>query len=195
MAENKVRFGLKNVHYAVLTESATAAPSWGTPVAINGAVSLDLAQEGNRDYFYADNVPYYLLFSNQGYTGSLEIANVPDAMLKDIFGYYNDTTNKVLAEDVTVEPKPFALLFEVEGDQQATHFVLYRCYAQRPNIGSATITDSKEVQTMTVEIAALPLIDNTTGSKLNNKTVVKTTPDTTPTVVSGWYSAVFDDLA
>ena len=41
---NKVKFGLKNVHYAVLDETDGAA-SYGTPVAVPGAVNLNLSQQ------------------------------------------------------------------------------------------------------------------------------------------------------
>ena len=53
MAENKVRFGLKNVYYAVLTESTDGtANTYATPVAVPGAVSLTLDSNGTDGTFY-----------------------------------------------------------------------------------------------------------------------------------------------
>ena len=49
MPENKVQFNLKNVHYAVETETindGVASYSYGTPVAVPGAVTLTMAPEG-----------------------------------------------------------------------------------------------------------------------------------------------------
>ena len=70
MAENKVRFNLKNVHYAVLTEtvstSGTVSYSWATPVHVAGAVSLDLSPEGDTSPFYADGIVFYQTIANQG---------------------------------------------------------------------------------------------------------------------------------
>ena len=67
MADNgKVRFGLSKLYYAVLTEGATNA--WATPVAIPGAVSMDLENNGTDNTFYADNVAYYKSSANNGYT-------------------------------------------------------------------------------------------------------------------------------
>ena len=49
MPENKVQFNLKNVHYAVLTETITEEAvtySWATPVHVPGAVNLSLEAQG-----------------------------------------------------------------------------------------------------------------------------------------------------
>lgn len=127
--DNKVNFGLKNVHYAVLTEGD--APAWGTPVAVPGAVSLSLSQEGGRENFYADNVAYFVTNANNGFSGDLEMALIPDDMLADIWGFdLNDAG--VLFEDANTEPKPFALMFEIDGNENPTKYVFYRCFADRP---------------------------------------------------------------
>lgn len=180
----KVRFGLKSVHYAKLTEGTS--PSWGTPVAMPGAVALSLSQEGSRDNFYADNITYYVSIANNGYSGDLELARVDDKFLKDIWGFTEDTSG-VLMESSSVEPSPFALLFQVDSDEDDTRYVLYRCFADRPNLDSQTIEDSKTPQTQTIGITAVPVING----PLDGVVLGKTGDTVSTTVVSNWFSSVY----
>lgn len=180
---DKVKFNIKNVHYAILTEGATN--SWGTPTAIPGAVSFSLEPQGDTSPFYADGVVYYQSSANNGYSGDLEMANYPAEFLKDIFGVTEGTTSKVLTENAKVEPKSFALLFEEEGDEVGTKFSLYKCSATRPKRSFATQTDSKEPSTQTVTITAVPLSDGTV--------MAMTSADTPAETLTGWYTSVFKE--
>lgn len=153
---NKVRFGLKNVYYAKRTVSGGTV-TYGTPVAIPGAVNLDLAPEGSTDPFYADNTTYYVTQSNNGYSGSLEVAKIPAAMYADIWGFTVSESNTI--ENSDTEPSSFALAFQIDGDQVDQFHMLYNVSAARPNIGSATTEASKTPQTQTIDITAIPAED------------------------------------
>ena len=186
--ENKVRFGLKNVHYAVLTEGTTN--SWGSMVAVPGAVNLDLEASGDVTNFYADNVTFYRSVANNGYEGSIEFARIPDQMRTDIFGETLDGTTKVLFEKSNAEPVPVALLFQIDGDQENELYCMYRCLMTRPNIGSETIGESKDpgTATQTLNISCLPLV---TGAAAQQGLVkAKTTAETTTTARSAWFTTV-----
>jgi len=188
MAENKVLFGLKNVHYAIESvNSTTGVVSWGTPVAIKGAVNLSLSAEGETNDFYADNIKYYTTIANQGYSGDLEIARIPDTMLKDVWGLTQGTTSKVLSENSEVETKYFALLFQVDGDADNECHVLYHCTATRPEIDGATSTATKEPNTQTVSITAAPLSDG--------RIRARTTAETPTATRTAWFTAVFEESA
>ena len=187
MAENKVNFGIENVYYAVLTEGTTN--SWATPVHVPGAVSITLDSNTTSTPFYADNITYYSSFANNGYTGTLEMARIPETMLKDIWGIEEDNTDKVIFEKSGVQPKPFALLFEKDGDQQDDLYCLYRVIpTSKPTEGTSTIEDSATPVTQSFEFNALPLVTGTT--KQLNLISVRTAADTTTTTRNAWYSSV-----
>lgn len=186
MAENKVRFGLKNVYYAVLTEGSTN--SFATPVAVPGAVSMTLDSNVSDGTFYADNISYYKTFANNGYTGTLELARIPDAMLKDIFGM-TVGTDKILYEASGVNPKPFAMMFQIEGDQQEELNVLYRVVpTSKPSAGSQTVEETVEPVTQSFDFEALPLVTGVTAQQGLIKG--RTMTDTTTAIRSAWFTTV-----
>lgn len=179
---DKVKFGIKNVHYAVMTQEAPTL-TYETPVAIPGAVSFSMEPQGDSTPFYADDYQYYVTISNNGYQGDLEMALFPDQFLEDIFGVTVSTNDKVAVENAQVQPKQFALLFEEEGDTTGTKFVLYNCVATRPSRNLATTTDTTEPQTQTITVTASPMADG--------RSAAWTTGDTPSTVLEGWYDEVW----
>lgn len=191
---NKVHFGLKNVHYALITYTA-GVPSWGTPKAIKGAVNLNLAKEGSDTDFYADDVKYFHIAGNNGYTGTLEMADFPADMRKDLWNQTITSTGKMLVEDVNAQPAEFALMFETDGDISPDRFCFYRCVASRPDVTGATKADSTEVQTQSCDITVMPVIDPTASSQINGKVYYRTTADTPTATFTAFYSAVDDSLA
>lgn len=183
MAENKVQFGLKNCYYAVVTDNG-GTYTYGTPVAIKGGVNLNLDAAGDVTRFYADNITYYMSQANQGYEGSLELARVPDEMYKDVFGLTEGATSKVLTEDISVEPKHIALLFQIDGDADEELHCLYDVVPTRPTIASGTIQATKEPVTATINITALPRPED-------GKVRARTTADTPSATRNSWFTQVF----
>ena len=149
---NKIRYGIKNVFYATASISTSGTASYGTPVALPGAVSLSLDAQGGTEPFYADNIVYYTSVANNGYEGDLELAKIPDSFLTDCLGYTADT-NGVLLEDAGAEPVHFALMFQFEGDKSAKRSVLYNCVATRPSV-AGTSKDLVKASCTTTESTA-----------------------------------------
>ena len=179
---NKVKFNLKNTHYALLSVSEEGEVSYAAPVPMPGAVSISLDANGEPENFYADGVAYYVINNNMGYDGDLELAMIPESFRTDVLKEKLDDKG-VLIENSDVELASFALLFEFDGDQKHIRHVLYNCSASRPGIEGKTNEDSKEVQTETLAIKAAPLANGMVKAKTGNTTDV--------TAYNNWYKAVY----
>ena len=183
---NKVKYGLKNVYYAVATiDAATNTATYSTPVAWPGAVNLSLDAEGETTKFRADNIDYWIGQSNNGYSGDFESALIPDSFRKNVLGDIEDS-NGVLVEDAGAKTVNFALLFQFEGDANATRHVLYNCSATRPSVSGATTEEEIEPQTETLELTAVSIHNASL-----DKDLVKARCNESDSPYSTWFSAVY----
>ena len=184
---NKVKFGLKNVYYSIVTETVTSGVisySYATPVHIPGAVNLSLDIEGDTNTFYADNTAFYQSIANNGYSGSLEMALIPDSFRTAALGEIA-ATNKVLAEYSDAKPAAFALAFQVEGDDKETCYWYYNCIASRPNVEQNTTEDTIEPTPETLDVTIAPRIkDGLVRIKSNDETPAAT--------ITSWFNAVLE---
>lgn len=188
---NKVKFGLKNVHYALCYETAGTSgttTTYGTMTEWPGAVNLSLDPAGSDDSnFDADDGVYYVIQgTNSGYTGSFESALIPEDVQKDVFGRTLDT-NGVLVENKDDVRKYIALAFEIDGDVKANKYLLYRCMLARPSQAASTKTSDggNEPQTDTVNITVSPRPDD-------GKIKAWTSSTTSSGTYTNWFSAVYN---
>lgn len=189
MPENKVQFGLSKAAYAPYTVVGDVV-TFETPILIPGAVSLTLDPRGELTEFYADNILYYVASSNQGYDATLEIATIPQQFAIDALGETLDEEDGVITEYADAQGKPFAFLFQFEGDVKATRHVMFNCTANRPSISGSTKTTSTEPGTNELTLVASPI-------EIDGKLIVKTKTiaTTTATIYDAWYSSVYKKVA
>lgn len=183
---NKVKYNLKNVHAAKLTETVTegvTSYSYETPQAIPGAVSITLDAEGDSSPFYADGIVYFRSYANNGYSGDLEIALIPEWFRTEILKEVLDTNGVLVEKADNAESVKFALLFEFDGDERAIRHVMYNCSASRPSIESSTKEETIEPGTETLSLTADPREDGLVKSRTGD-TTAKATYD-------GWYQSVY----
>lgn len=184
---NKIKYGLKNVYFAVATIAADGSATYATPKAFPGAVSLSLEPQGESNPFFADNIEYWAGISNAGYEGDLEIARIVDDFKTDVLGYKTGG-NGLMYEDTNATAKNFALLFQFEGDEHATRHVFYNCTATRPNVSGQTRSDTVEPQTETIKISAASIYVSALDTNVSKAEVDNVTA--TAAVYSAFYSAV-----
>ena len=151
--QNKIKYGLEKVAFAVATIAANNSATYATPIMCPGARSLSLEAQGEQTKWWADNIAYYIIDDNNGYEGDLEVARFPDEVLAAIWNIAK-AANGISYEDADREAVHFALLFEFSGDQQKTRHVMYNCTAARPSVSGSTKEESIEPQTETITITA-----------------------------------------
>lgn len=184
---NKIKYGIKNVYYAIGELQNDGTMTYETPVAFPGAVSLSFEPSGENTIFYADNIAYWIGNGNTGYTGSLEIARVIDSFKTDVLGMIKDAKD-VLVEDLNAAAVHFALLFQFEGDEKATKHVMYNCTCERPSESGTTKAESIEPQTETLNLTASSIYNT---SLLTDIVKAECNDDSDSTTYSGWTSAVY----
>lgn len=195
MANNKVKFGLSHVMYALVTESVATTGSqsgqvvteYGDLKALAGAVSMSMSSSASKSVFRADNSDYYISYGEGGFTGSLEVARVNEQFLKDVLGYKEDN-DKILVQDSAAfqQTQYFALVFEFSGDQGAQKHCLYKCSADPIDLASQTTGEggSTDPQTETLNITVVPRADE---DKLIH---IQTQDSTSTAALAAWYTAV-----
>ncbi len=183
---NKVKYNLKNVHAARLTETVTGGTvtyTYDTPQAIPGAVSISLDAEGESNPFYADGIVYFRSVTNNGYSGDLEMALIPEWFRTEILQETLDDNGVLVEKNDLHENVKFALLFEFDGDVNCIRHVLYNCTSSRPSIESQTKENTVSPGTESLTITADPRSDGLVKAR---------TGDTTDNATyAGWYSAVY----
>lgn len=177
----KVVYGLKNVHYALLNRDESGAVTYGTPKPIPGAVNIGLTADSETVEFYADDMVYYSTTENNGYTGDIEMANIPDDFKKEVFNdIIEDGMLYELSDKLT---NHIAILAEFDTDAVAKRIVLYDVLCSRPDVSGKTKEKTKTPQTQKMSLTARPV-------EINGRKVVK--GNTTATMAEEAYNNFFE---
>lgn len=163
---NLVNFGLSNVHTGTC-DYADGAYTFGAPEAISGAVSLSIDAEFNTTDVYADNGIYYSAKVNNGYSGTLEMVDLPISWCEKYLGL-KQATDGGYVEVSDAKFQDFYLMFQVETNENPTKYILYRnTITNKPSYEFKTTEDSVEVVNASIEFKAMPLLDGTKAIKRN----------------------------
>lgn len=183
---NRVRYGLENVHYAVITLDPDGKYIYGKPVHIPGAVSMEMSPTGDATNFYADNGVYFSINSNTGYDGTLSIATIPDQFKIDVLG--ETLINGGLLETGNAKTQAIALMYQVEGDVEASRFVFYDVTVARPTLKGQTTAESIEIAPDELTMKAKP--------RTSDKAVKWVTGEATPPeMYKDFFKAVVEPVA
>lgn len=152
MAEaRKYRYGLKKTKYAIWD---TATETYGELQDLPGAVSLSLSAEGGdgSDFYADDGIWATFPGTNGGYSGDLELANLPDEARVALLGEIIDDATGIQYETTDAEPPEFALVTEAQTNIGPLAVVLYSCKATRPEFNANTKGENVDVDTETLTL-------------------------------------------
>lgn len=157
---NKVEFGLSQLHICTYTVAPDNTVTLGTPYHQMGAVSLSVEAESDSNDFYADNVKYWSGFSDNGFSGSIEVAKFDTDFKTQFLGYQTLTDGGVASIKGAIKPS-VAIMFETAGDAENRRCILYNCALGAITREYSTIEESKEPVTESIDITVTG--DNGTG--------------------------------
>jgi phi13 family phage major tail protein len=160
----------------------SADSGYGIPIMIPGANSLDISTEGKSTTEYRDNGPYYSSYPNGGYSGTLQVARLPEEVMTAVYGWYIDTGGKVV-EVADAKAKNVALLYEIEGDGDGERYAFYNVAMGRPSSKESTTSDSISLVDQSIDVT----MSQTT---LNGKKVIKSHCTADGSDYASWYDAV-----
>ena len=147
---NKVEFGISNLYFCTYTVAANGTVTLGTPLAVPGAVSLELEAEGDENTFYADNGKYWAKYSDNGFSATIEVANFSDEFKKEFMGYI-ELDDGGVAQLKGVNKPSVAIMFQSEGDTEARRGILYNVSLGNITRSYTTTEDSIEVDTESLD--------------------------------------------
>lgn len=183
---NAVKFGISKAYYAVYDESTG---KYLAPVPLKGAVSMSLSREGDESSFYADNIVYYSMTTNNGYTGEFSLAMAPQSVYTDLLGQSKDD-NGMLVESTDDKQITFALLYEVDGNVEKQRFCFYNCTLSRPESEANTTEDTVEPDTDTLSIRMISRELAWGSDTINAVKASVTDGEETKALFDKWYDAV-----
>lgn len=156
---NKVEFGISDLYIGTYTDN-NGTVTLGTPYHQKGAVSLSLEPEGDSNEFYADNMIYWSGYSDNGFSGSLEVARFDTDAKKEFFGYAETSGGGIAAIKGAIKPSVY-IAFATQGDKEERRVIMYNVTLGGINREFSTIEENKEPVTENCDITVVG--DNTTG--------------------------------
>lgn len=152
MANNKVKFGLSNVHLSRRSVAEGGVVSYATPVPCPGAVSLTITRSSEKSVFRADNIDFFVKFINGSRDASLEIAEILDWIKTGYLGY--EVADDGMMVETDKDGDECAILFQVETDKLNRKFAIYNCkLSEGDEEHKTTEQNDLGVQTTTLGVA------------------------------------------
>ena len=185
--------GLDKLYYAPITEDAVGEETYGTPVQLAKAISADLSVELAEATLYADDGAAEVIKEFKSGTLSLGIDDIGADKASVLTGAVVDQ-NHVLVSATEDGGQPVAIGFRAKkSNGKYKYYWLYRVKFGIPATNLATKGDSITFNTPTIEGTVLCRNKADGNGKHPWKAEVTEGETGVPvSVISGWYSAVYE---
>lgn len=157
---NKVLFGFSDLYVGTYTVGDGGTVTLGTPYHQAGAVGFSPEASSDQSTFYADNIPYYVTYSDGAIEGDLEVAMFDDAFKTQFLGYRAMADGGLAQVKGATKPNIY-LAFEVSGDSEKRRVIFFNGTFGSITREYATTEDSVEPQTESISVSFAG--DNATG--------------------------------
>lgn len=151
MANNKVEFGISNLHVGTYTVADDGTVTMGTPYHQKGAVSFSPEQDSSSNPFYADDITYWNEYTEGEFSGDLVVAKFDDDFKKNFLGYKSLVDGGLAKVKGAVKPAAY-VAFELKGDAEKRRVIFYNCSFGAITREYTTIEDTKTPNTETLPI-------------------------------------------
>lgn len=185
--------GLDKLYYAPITEGENEEETYGTPVQLAKAISAELSVELAEATLYADDGASEIIKEFKNGTLSLGVDDIGTATAAALTGVSVDNNNVVISASED-GGSPVAVGFRArKSNGKYKYYWLYRVKFGVPATNLATKGDSITFSTPTIEGTVLRRNKPDISGKHPWKAEV-TEGDTgvTPSVISDWYSTVYE---
>lgn len=185
--------GLDKLYYATITEDENEEETYDVPVQLAKAISADLSVELAEATLYANDGASEIIKEFKNGTLSLGVDDIGTATAAALTGVSVDSNNVVISASED-GGNPVAIGFRAKkSNGKYKYYWLYRVKFGVPATNLATKGDSITFSTPTIEGTVLRRNKPDTSGKHPWKAEV-TEGDTgvTPSVISDWYSTVYE---
>lgn len=149
MGVEGVKIGLDSLYYALLTADASGGASYGTPVAIEGAISANVNPNSVIGTLFADDGPMEVSSNLGNIELELNVADLPLATLAVFLGH--TMSLGVLAEVANAVPPWMAIGFRtLKSNSNYRYYWLVKGKFRTPEENAETKSDAVNFQTPTI---------------------------------------------
>lgn len=160
----QVRFGARDLVYALLTESSDVVggtPAYGTPVALANLAKISVNPNGNSSILFADDGPRFVADTIGKVDVTFDLADITTAAYAAVLGH--TIVNGVIAEKITDQSPYIAVGFKITRTGGTYDYMwLLKGKLTKPDISAETKKESInfQMQTLKGQFVALTANDN-----------------------------------